>query len=80
MAIVDTPSYGPEVLKAIAQAFDEAWANIAGNFGGEARAAETARSKLAEALLLAAREGNRDPEALKAAALERLCGAYRRAQ
>jgi hypothetical protein len=80
MALVDTASYGPEVLQAIAKAFDEAWDSIAGNFGGEARATETAQSKLAAALLEAAREGNRDPEALKAAALARLCGAYRRTQ
>ena len=78
MAVTDTVSFGPEVLKAIAQAFDEAWDSIAGNFGSEARASETARSKLANALLEAARDGNRDPETLKAAALERLCGAYRR--
>ena len=28
-------SYGPDVLKAIGEAFDEAWAEIVGNFGNE---------------------------------------------
>jgi hypothetical protein len=31
-------SYGPDVLKAIGEAFDEAWAEIVGNFGNEPQA------------------------------------------
>jgi hypothetical protein len=73
----DAPSYGPDVLKAIAQAFDEAWQNIAGNFGGDAGAIEAARLKLANALLSVASEGSRDPEVLKIAALQVMAGEYR---
>ena len=29
----DAGSYGPEALKAMCQAFDAAWGEIAGNFG-----------------------------------------------
>jgi hypothetical protein len=31
--LIDCASYGPEELKVIEQAFDDAWAAIEGNFG-----------------------------------------------
>ena len=31
--LIDGAAFGPDALKAIGQAFDEAWAKIAGNFG-----------------------------------------------
>ena len=33
--MMDGASYGPDVLKVIGQAFDEAWRDIAGNFGDD---------------------------------------------
>jgi hypothetical protein len=39
-------SFDPEALKAIGRAFDEAWSDIAGNFGDAAQI-EAVRSKLA---------------------------------
>jgi hypothetical protein len=33
--LIDGASFGPDALKAIVQAFDKAWAEIAGNFGNE---------------------------------------------
>ena len=30
--LIDNAAYGPEALKAMRQAFDEAWLTIAGNF------------------------------------------------
>jgi hypothetical protein len=33
--LIDDASYGPEAVKALGQAFDEAWVNIAGNFGDD---------------------------------------------
>jgi hypothetical protein len=33
--LIDAASFGPDVLKAIGEAFDEAWAEIVGNFGNE---------------------------------------------
>ena len=31
--LIEGASYGPEALKIICQAFEEAWTSIAGNFG-----------------------------------------------
>ena len=33
--LIDGASFGPDTLKAIGQAFDQAWAQIAGNFGDD---------------------------------------------
>ena len=33
--LIDGASFGPEALKAIGQAFDKAWLEIAGNFGDD---------------------------------------------
>jgi hypothetical protein len=70
-------SFGPDALKAIGQAFDEAWKQIAGNFGNEPTVIESARLKLAEALLSVADDDSRDVEALKQAALQRMAVDYR---
>jgi hypothetical protein len=45
-ASVDGASFGPEALKVIGQAFDEAWADIAGSFA-EGAQTENARGNLA---------------------------------
>jgi hypothetical protein len=75
--LVDGPSYGPEALKAIGQAFDEAWLTIAGNFGDDPLDVEKARIRLATALLSVAHEDSRDAEVLKNGALEAMALAYR---
>ena len=75
--LVDGASYGPETLKVIGQAFDEAWANIAGNFGNDPDDIERGRLKLANALLSVASEDCRDVEALKRRALQAMALAYR---
>ena len=49
-------TYGPETLKVIGKAFDDAWADIADHFAGDARRAEAARERLAHATLIAASE------------------------
>jgi hypothetical protein len=41
--LIDGASFGPEALKAIGEAFDAAWAEIAGNFGDDAEDVEKAR-------------------------------------
>ena len=33
--LIDGATYGPDALKVIGQAFDEAWRDIAGNFGDD---------------------------------------------
>jgi hypothetical protein len=62
--------YGPDVLSTLNQAFDEAWAEISGNFVDDPLIVRSARNRLADALLRAAdQEGCRDLERLKTAAL-----------
>lgn len=63
-------SFGPEALKVMGQAFDEAWLTIADNFGADPGEIASARWRLAEALLSVAGEGCRDVAALKTRALQ----------
>ena len=62
--------YGPDVLSTLNQAFEEAWAEISGNFADDPHMVQSARNRLADALLRAAdQQGCRDLERLKTAAL-----------
>lgn len=72
--LIDGSSYGPEALKTIGQAFDEAWQTIAGNFTDET--IEAGRLRLANALLSVASEDSRDVDALKRGALEAMTLSY----
>jgi len=63
-ALIEGASFGPDVLKVIAQAFDEAWKAGAGNFGEEPAVVEEAQVRLAKALLSVAADDSRDPEVL----------------
>jgi hypothetical protein len=65
-------------LKAIAAAFDAAWAEIASNFGDDPTDVEKARLRLANALLSIAVEDSRNVEVLKRAALQRMALDYKR--
>ena len=76
-SLIDSASFAPDGLKAIGQAFDEAWKEIAANFGNEPAVIESARLKLAQALLSVADDIGRDVEALKQAALQRMALDYR---
>jgi len=76
--MISGASYGPEALKAIGQAFDEAWLEIAGNFGDDPVDIRKARVRLAGALLSIAHEDSRDVGILKQAALERMALDYKR--
>jgi hypothetical protein len=68
--LIDGASFGPETIKAMGQAFDQAWAEIAGSFGTTPAEVENARLQLAEAMLSVATEDGKDVAALKAGALE----------
>jgi hypothetical protein len=68
--IIEGASYGPEALKAVGRAFDEAWASIAGNFSDDQ--IEAARLRLANALLAVAKDNSRDVEMMKREALDRM--------
>ena len=71
-------SYGPDALQVLNQAFDAAWADIAGFYGENPSLVQSARNKLAEAVLRAAdRDGFSDAEALSRAALTMLALSYR---
>lgn len=75
--LVESGSFGPDTLKAACQAFDEAWQSVASHFGTDPAVIEAARVKLANAILAASNEANRDPSELKARALAILAGVYR---
>jgi hypothetical protein len=75
--LIDTASFGPDALKVIGQAFDAAWAEIAGGVGTDPDAIEAARLKLAHVVLLVASEDSRDVEALKRAALKAMARSSR---
>ena len=68
--LIEGASYGPEALKAIGRAFDEAWASIAGNFSDDQ--IEAARLRLANALLAVAKDNSRDVEVMKRKALDKM--------
>ena len=67
-SLLENASYGPDILKLLGQAFDEAWQEIAGNYG-EAMAVDR-RNRLALAILRIADTGERDVAHLKDAALQ----------
>jgi hypothetical protein len=78
--LIEGATHGPEALKAIGQAFDDAWAQIAGNFGEDPSEIEAARDRLARAVLTVADESIPDAGALKQAALARVALHYRKIQ
>ena len=69
--LIQEASFGPDSLRVIGQAFDDAWAEIAGNFSG-ALQIEAARIRLATAILSIATDASRDADALKRAALKHM--------
>src|SRR5262249_5891538 len=75
--LIDGASFGPATLKAMGEAFDQAWSQIAGNFGGDPVEVEAAKLRLAEAMLSVATEGSTDVAAVKAGALQAMALDYR---
>jgi hypothetical protein len=67
-------SYGPDGMKAMTQAFDQAWSVVAGNISYDSKPA--ARLRLANALLSIASDDSRDVAALKMKALEVMALSY----
>jgi hypothetical protein len=63
-------TYGPETMRVIGAAFDEAWAAISHHFASDDHASQEARVRLAHAVLAVAHEDSRDTEELKDAALQ----------
>ena len=69
IALIVGSSLGPDALAAVRQAFDNAWAEVAGKFIDVAEK-EAARLILATAILSAAANDNRDVETLKQVGLQ----------
>ena len=76
--LIDSASFGPDALKVIGDAFDAAWAEIAGGVGTDPVVIEAARLKLANAVLSVASDDSRDVEGLKRAALQAMASWGRR--
>ena len=69
-------SFGPQALKVILRAFDEAWTEIAGNFGGDPHLIQAARLQLATAVLSVASDDSRNAGAMRTAALQAMARRY----
>jgi hypothetical protein len=74
--MIDGASFGPDTIKAMGQAFDQAWAEIAGNFGQDPIQIESARLRLADAVISVTTEGSTDVAALKNGALQAMAFDY----
>ena len=68
--LIGTASFGPETLKGLTQAFDDAWNSIASNVGDNPLAIEAVRLKLANVILAIAQDDRSSPEQIKRAALQ----------
>ena len=68
--LIEGSSFGPETLKVVSQAFDQAWASIEPHFQGEPdKAIEQARLRLAHAVLVVAHEDAADVEPVRLEAI-----------
>jgi hypothetical protein len=65
-------AFGPDQLKIIKKAFDEAWSRIENGFGHRKAEVEYVRIELAKAVLSVAGEGVDTAEAMAEAALKRV--------
>lgn len=71
-------SYDPATLKFLTRAFDEAWPSVARGNGGYL-SMQAKRERLASIVMELAKDGMRDLEMLKAAALEKFNHSERQA-
>jgi len=70
--LIEESSYGPEALKVLYQAFDEAWETMATNakYANDPDLAEIARIKLANTILSFPVEEIKDAEQIKESSLQ----------
>ncbi len=54
--LIGNASYGPDVLKALFEAFDDAWARIAPTCGNDPQVIESTRMRLASVILALAKD------------------------
>jgi hypothetical protein len=68
--LIASATYGPDTLKVLFKAFDDAWEQLAPKYyGADPTATEAMRLKLANAVLSLAGEDSKDAEQLKTDAL-----------
>ena len=67
--LINGASFGPAAIKAMSEAFEMAWEQIASHFDGDPMIRDSARQSLAEAVLAAAADSIPDVQALKDAGL-----------
>ena len=67
--LINGASFGPAAIKAMSEAFDLAWGQIASHFDGDPLIRDSARQSLAEAVLAAAAYSIPDVQTLKDAGL-----------
>jgi hypothetical protein len=75
--LIAAAAFAPQIVRAMEQAFDQAWSEIAGNFGDSPSEIQSARLNLARAMLSVASETGTDVATLKASALQTLALSYR---
>ena len=66
----DNAVFGPEQLRTLYQAFDDAWEIVKPKYAGTEQSTEVGRLRLANAIFSAHREGVTDPAALTDAAVQ----------
>ena len=67
--LISGAAFGPDVLKVITKAFDDAWAEIEPSITNTPLAVEAARQSLANIVLSLATDSSRDPEPIKTEAV-----------
>jgi hypothetical protein len=67
--LIGSASFGPEVLKVLFSAFDDAWAHLAPTHSANPLVIEATRLKLANVILSLAQPDSKDADQIKNAAL-----------
>ena len=75
--LIEDATFGPDALKVMGKAFDDAWSEIAPQFSENGLKSHSARLRLARAVLSFATEDSRDSDELKNAALQIVALHYR---
>jgi hypothetical protein len=78
--LIDESSYGPETLKILYQAFDDAWEALAPMYAGDPDRAEIARLKLANTILSFPIEEITNAEQIKNSSLQIVALGHARAK
>jgi hypothetical protein len=68
--VIASGSYGPDQLKTLGKAFDDAWERIAPTVSKRPKAIETARLRLADIILGLASKGDFDAQRLADSAIQ----------